>query len=107
MDSAAWLLHRPRHTVHRFPRRTRACARRPRPSLREAAARDGRRARRTRRADRDLALLGTLELIEIAALLLVLLTVFLAGGVWIAIALMACGYAAMLFVTDVPIGPVL
>jgi tripartite ATP-independent transporter DctM subunit len=51
--------------------------------------------------------LGTLELIEIAALLLVLLTVLLAGGVWIAIALMACGFAAMLFVTNVPIGPVL
>jgi tripartite ATP-independent transporter DctM subunit len=51
--------------------------------------------------------LGTLQLIEIAALLLVLLVVLLAGGVWIAIALMACGFAAMLFVTDVPIGPVL
>jgi tripartite ATP-independent transporter DctM subunit len=52
-------------------------------------------------------MLGTLALIEIAALLLVLLTVLLAGGVWIAIALMACGFAAMLFVTNVPIGPVL
>jgi tripartite ATP-independent transporter DctM subunit len=51
--------------------------------------------------------LGALEQIEIAALLLVLLTVLLAGGVWIAIALMACGFAAMLFVAGVPIGPVL
>ena len=52
-------------------------------------------------------MLGTLELIEIAALLLILLTVLLIGGVWIAIALMACGFAAMLFVANVPIGPVL
>jgi tripartite ATP-independent transporter DctM subunit len=51
--------------------------------------------------------LGTLQLIEIAALLLVLLVLLLAGGVWIAIALMACGFAAMLFVADVPIGQVL
>ncbi|HEY7383574.1 MAG TPA: TRAP transporter large permease subunit [Beijerinckiaceae bacterium] len=50
---------------------------------------------------------GTPQLIEIAALLLGLLTLLLAGGVWIAIALMACGFAAMLFVTDVPIGQVL
>jgi len=52
-------------------------------------------------------MLSSLQLIEIAALLLVLLTLLLAGGVWIAISLMACGFAAMLFVTDVPIGPVL
>ncbi|HYI89917.1 MAG TPA: TRAP transporter large permease subunit [Beijerinckiaceae bacterium] len=52
-------------------------------------------------------MLGTLELIEIAALLLVLLTALLAAGVWIAIALMACAFAAMLFVANVPIGPVL
>jgi len=38
------------------------------------------------------------DLISIALLLLVILTVLLAGGVWIAIALMACGYAGMLFV---------
>jgi len=31
------------------------------------------------------------DLISIALLLLVILTVLLAGGVWIAIALMACG----------------
>ncbi len=52
-------------------------------------------------------MLGTLELIEIAALLLAILTALLAAGVWIAIALMACAFAAMLFVADVPIGPVL
>src|ERR671916_364902 len=52
-------------------------------------------------------MLGALELIQIAALLLILLTVLLAGGVWIAISLMACGFAAMLFVTDIPAGPVL
>ena len=39
-----------------------------------------------------------IDLIEIALLLLVILAVLLAGGVWIAIALMACGYAGMLFV---------
>jgi len=48
------------------------------------------------------------DLIEIALVLLVLLTVLLAGGVWIAIALMACGYAGMLFVGgSVPPGGVL
>jgi tripartite ATP-independent transporter DctM subunit len=48
------------------------------------------------------------DLIEIALLLLVILTVLLAGGVWIAIALMACGYAGMLFVGgNVPPGSVL
>ena len=49
-----------------------------------------------------------MDLIEIALLLLVILTVLLAGGVWIAIALMACGYAGMLFVGgSVPPGSVL
>jgi tripartite ATP-independent transporter DctM subunit len=48
------------------------------------------------------------DLIEIALVLLVLLTILLAGGVWIAIALMACGYAGMLFVGgSVPPGSVL
>src|ERR1041385_2533833 len=48
------------------------------------------------------------DLIEIALILLVLLTILLAGGVWIAIALMACGYAGMLFVGgSVPPGGVL
>jgi len=48
------------------------------------------------------------DLIEIALVLLVLLTILLAGGVWIAIALMACGYGGMLFVGgSVPPGGVL
>ena len=50
----------------------------------------------------------SVDLISIALLLLVILTVLLAGGVWIAIALMACGYAGMLFVGgSVPPGSVL
>ncbi len=49
-----------------------------------------------------------MDLITIALILLVILTVLLAGGVWIAIALMACGYAGMLFVGgNVPPGSVL
>src|SRR5215203_5545902 len=49
-----------------------------------------------------------MELIWIAHLLLIILTVLLAGGVWIGIALMACGYAGMLFVGgNVPPGAVL
>jgi len=48
------------------------------------------------------------DLITIALILLVILGTLLAGGVWIAIALMACGYAGMLFVGgNVPPGPVL
>ena len=37
-------------------------------------------------------------LVEISGLLLLLLVALLAGGVWIAIALMACGYVGMQFV---------
>ncbi|MEA2981764.1 MAG: hypothetical protein QOF09_3587 [Alphaproteobacteria bacterium] len=49
-----------------------------------------------------------MDLIEIALVLLIILSVLLAGGVWIAIALMACGYAGMLFVGgSVPPGAVL
>ena len=49
-----------------------------------------------------------MDLITIAAILLAILTVLLAGGVWIAIGLMACGYAGMLFVGgNVPPGSVL
>lgn len=49
-----------------------------------------------------------MDLITIALVLLIILTVLLAGGVWIAIALMACGYAGMLFVGgNVPPGSVL
>ena len=49
-----------------------------------------------------------MDLITIALVLLILLTVLLAGGVWIAIALMACGYAGMMFVGgNIPPGAVL
>ena len=47
-----------------------------------------------------------MELVSISALLLVFLTVLLAGGVWIAIALMACGYVGMQFVGgNIPVRP--
>src|SRR6188472_2790350 len=49
-----------------------------------------------------------MDLITIALILLVILTVVLGAGVWIAIALMACGYAGMLFVGgNIPPGAVL
>jgi tripartite ATP-independent transporter DctM subunit len=48
------------------------------------------------------------ELLEISGLLLVLLAVLLAGGLWIAIALMACGWVGMQFVGGgIPAGSVL
>src|SRR4029079_1938530 len=48
------------------------------------------------------------ELVGISALLLVFLTVLLAGGVWIAIALLATGYVGMQFIGGaIPAGPVL
>jgi tripartite ATP-independent transporter DctM subunit len=49
----------------------------------------------------------SLELIEIAAALLAILAVTLALGLWIGLALIVCGFAAMLFVANVPIGNVL
>jgi tripartite ATP-independent transporter DctM subunit len=49
-----------------------------------------------------------LELVGISALLLLLLAALLAGGVWIALALMATGYVGMQFVGGgIPAGPVL
>ena len=49
-----------------------------------------------------------IELLEIAGLLLALLAVLLAGGVWIAVALMACGWVGMQFVGgSIPAGAVL
>jgi tripartite ATP-independent transporter DctM subunit len=49
-----------------------------------------------------------MDLITIAVILLLILTVLLGAGVWIAIGLMACGYAGMLFVGgNVPPGAVL
>jgi len=49
-----------------------------------------------------------IELLQISLVLLALLAVLLAGGVWIAIALMACGYVGMQYVGgNIPAGPVL
>ena len=49
-----------------------------------------------------------MELVEISGLLLLLLVALLAGGVWIAIALMACGFVGMQFVGGgIPAGSVL
>jgi tripartite ATP-independent transporter DctM subunit len=48
------------------------------------------------------------ELVGISALLLVFLSIMLAGGVWIALALMATGYVGMQFIGGgIPSGPVL
>ena len=48
-----------------------------------------------------------LQLLEIALLLFGVLAVLLAGGVWIAISLMAVGWLGMMFVGGIPAGPVL
>jgi tripartite ATP-independent transporter DctM subunit len=49
-----------------------------------------------------------MELVEIAVVLLLLLTFLLCGGVWIAISLMAVGWVGMQFVGgNIPAGPVL
>ena len=49
-----------------------------------------------------------MDLVTIAAVLLLFLGVLLAGGVWIGIALMACGFVGMQFVAGgIPAGPVL
>ena len=48
-----------------------------------------------------------MELLQIALVLLVVLTVLLVGGVWIGVALMACGWLGMQYVGDIPAGPVL
>jgi tripartite ATP-independent transporter DctM subunit len=49
-----------------------------------------------------------MELLEISLVLLLLLVVLLAGGVWIAVALMACGFVGMQFVGgNIPAGAVL
>ncbi len=48
------------------------------------------------------------ELVGISALLLIFLTILLAGGVWIAVALLATGYVGMQFIGGgIPSGPVL
>ena len=48
-----------------------------------------------------------MELLEVAAVLLLILTLLLGAGVWIAVTLMACGWAAMAFVSDIPAGKVM
>src|SRR5215212_3601623 len=49
-----------------------------------------------------------MEMIQMAALILLLLAALLAGGVWIAISLMACGWVGMQFVGGgIPAGSVL
>ena len=49
-----------------------------------------------------------MELLQIAALLLILLVALLAGGLWIGITLIACGFAGMQFAgATIPPGPVL
>ena len=49
-----------------------------------------------------------MELLQIALVLLIVLAMLLAGGVWIAIALMACGWLGMQYVGgNIPAGPVL
>lgn len=48
-----------------------------------------------------------MELLEIALVLLAVLSVLLVGGVWIGVALMACGWLGMQYVGNIPAGPVL
>lgn len=50
---------------------------------------------------------GDLGLVSTAVVLLAILLVLLAGGLWIGIALLAVGFAAMTIVANVPIGSVL
>ena len=47
------------------------------------------------------------DLLTIAAILFGFLTILLAGGVWIAVALLAVGWLGMTFVGGIPAGPVL
>ena len=50
----------------------------------------------------------TLQLVEISGIILVALLALLAGGVWIGIALLVCGWIGMLFVPGgIPVGSVL
>ena len=79
-------------------------AARRRAPLREAAPGHRRRGGRARHPERGLRM----GLVEIAGLLLLLLVALLAGGVWIAIALMACGFVGMQFAGGgIPAGSVL
>src|SRR4051812_24100047 len=51
--------------------------------------------------------MSTIELVEVAGVVLAVLLVLLAGGVWIGISLLIAGWAAMLFMPGIPIGSVL
>ncbi|WP_430250704.1 TRAP transporter large permease [Neorhizobium sp. DAR64860/K0K1] len=51
--------------------------------------------------------MGTIELVEIAGVVLVALLALLAAGVWIGFSLLICGLIAMLFVPGIPFGAVL
>src|SRR5689334_14048685 len=105
MDPAARLLRRPDHPVHRLRRRAGPCPARQRAALRKAEAADGRRGRRAGHPERRLTMT---EMVGIPTLLLVFLIFILAGGVWIAIALLATGYVGMQFIGGgIPSGPVL
>jgi C4-dicarboxylate transporter DctM subunit len=54
-----------------------------------------------------MAALADVGLLNLSFILLAVMLVFLAGGVWIAISLGIVGLAAMLFTANVPIGNVL
>jgi hypothetical protein len=97
---------RPRRPVHRLCGRTGSRASRPPSPLREAEAKDGRRGDRARNREWRL-MFGDLGLVGTAAILLALLLALLAGGLWIGLALLAVGFAAMTIVANVPIGSVL
>ncbi len=47
------------------------------------------------------------ELVQIAGILLLLLAVLLAGGLWIGIVLIVCGFVAVFLAADAPLGTVL
>src|SRR6185437_6076028 len=47
------------------------------------------------------------DLVDVAGILVVVLAALLAGGVWIGIALIVCGFVAMLTASTAPLGPVL
>ena len=74
------------------------------PRYEKPEAADRRRGGRARGAERGVGV----ELLQIALLLLVLLTALLAGGVWIGITLIACGFVGMQFAgATIPPGAVL
>src|SRR5262249_4171866 len=102
--SASRIQRRSRHPVHRLHRRIDPCAQGRRAPLRAAQGADRGRSRRTRDPERGVSV----EPLQISLILLILLTVLLGAGVWIAVALMACGWVGMQYVGgNIPAGPVL